>query len=136
MFNLSALITGIIFATGLGLSGMLDPRKIQGFLNISGKWDPSLAFVMLGALAINFALYPFITKKQKPICHHNFSIPTNTVVNRGLIIGSAIFGIGWGISGLCPGPALASMSFQNPQVYIYTFSMLFGMFMMEKFRIK
>ena len=136
MFNVSSFLTGIVFAIGLGISGMLDPRKVQGFLDITGTWDPSLAFVMGGALLVNFILYPLIMKVGKPVCDDCFNLPTNTKIDRHLLLGSALFGIGWGLTGLCPGPALSSLSFLNPQVYVYTFSMLFGMFLVSKFKAR
>jgi uncharacterized membrane protein YedE/YeeE len=104
-----ALISGVVFGVGLTIAGMLDPSKISGFLNIFGIWDPSLAFVMAGGVAINAAGHRLIMKQSAPLFALRFSLPSLTSIDRPLLLGSAIFGIGWGVSGLCPGPVLGNL---------------------------
>ena len=103
-----SLISGVVFGVGLTIAGMLDPSKISGFLNIFGLWDPSLAFVMAGGVAINAAGHRLIMKQSAPLFALRFSLPSLTSIDRPLLLGSAIFGIGWGVSGLCPGPVLGN----------------------------
>ena len=104
-----SLISGVFFGVGLAIAGMLDPSKISGFLNIFGLWDPSLAFVMAGGVAINAAGHRLIMKQAAPLFALRFSLPSLSSIDRPLILGSAIFGIGWGVSGLCPGPVLGNL---------------------------
>jgi uncharacterized membrane protein YedE/YeeE len=104
-----ALISGVVFGVGLTIAGMLDPSKISGFLDIFGVWDPSLAFVMAGGVAINAAGHRLIMKQSAPLFALRFSLPSLTSIDRPLLLGSAIFGIGWGVSGLCPGPVLGNL---------------------------
>ncbi len=108
MTILFALISGVIFGAGLALAGMLDPSKVAGFLDLFGVWDPSLAFVMGGGVVVNAIGFMLIKKRQKPIFADAFKLPLTQNIDKPLLIGSALFGIGWGISGLCPGPAVAS----------------------------
>lgn len=104
----ASLITGILFGIGLALGGMLDPSKVTGFLDIFGLWDPSLAFVMGGGVVVSAIGYRLAIRRSKPIFTEAFQLPAGTSIDRPLVIGSALFGIGWGTSGLCPGPAIAS----------------------------
>lgn len=122
--NLSAFGSGLLFALGLGLSGMMNPQKVQGFLDLFGRWDPSLALVMGGALAVTFMVFPLIFKREKPIFEAKFGLPTNTKIDGRLLGGAVLFGSGWAISGLCPGPALANLSSLNPGVLLFVGSML------------
>lgn len=126
MRNMVSLISGLIFGLGLAISGMINPDKVLGFLNLFGKWDPSLIFVMIGALVISVPAFTFIKTKNKPICENSFSLPTKTEIDSKLIIGSVIFGIGWGLVGLCPGPAIASMALMNTYSIIFAGSMISG----------
>ena len=103
-----ALISGVIFGAGLALAGMLDPSKVAGFLDLFGVWDPSLAFVMGGGVVVNAIGFMLIKKRSKPVFADAFKLPITQDIDKPLLIGSALFGIGWGISGLCPGPAVAS----------------------------
>jgi len=107
--NLVALLAGIIFGLGLALSQMIDPNKVLTFLDVTGDWDPSLAFVMLGALAVSMLSFRFILKRPKPLFETSFHVSRQTMINKPLIIGSALFGMGWGMTGYCPGPAVASL---------------------------
>lgn len=108
-----ALISGIVFGAGLAIGGMLDPSKVSGFLDLFGVWDPSLAFVMGGGVLVNGIGYLLIKNNEKPVFGDDFKLPTSRIIDRPLLIGAALFGIGWGIGGLCPGPAVASV-FLNP----------------------
>ena len=108
-----SLIVGSIFGIGLAFGGMLDPSKVVGFLDIFGEWDPSLAFVMMGGIMVNAAGYLILIRGKKPIFTEKFHLPDNIFIDRRLVVGSAIFGVGWGLGGLCPGPVVASL-FLNP----------------------
>ena len=106
---ISALIIGAVFGIGLAIAGMLNPSKVVGFLNVFGDWDPSLAFVMGGGVLVNAIGHLFVMKRKSPIQCATFSMPTSTKFDKPLVIGSLIFGIGWGLTGLCPGPVVASL---------------------------
>ena len=110
MTKLSSLISGIIFGAGLTISGMVNPQKVLGFLNIFRDWDPSLAFVMIGALIVSTPLFHLFKNKEKPIFSSSFSISNKKEIDKKLIIGSILFGAGWGLVGLCPGPAITSIA--------------------------
>ena len=123
----SAGATGLLMAVGLGLAGMMNPRKVQGFLDLSGRWDPSLGLVMGGALLVTLISYPFIFKRKAPLFETQFALPaTNTHMDFKLIAGAVLFGAGWALAGLCPGPALANLSSLNPGVLSFTVMMLVG----------
>ena len=106
---ITALIIGAIFGTGLAIAGMLNPSKVVGFLDVFGDWDPSLAFVMGGGVLVNAIGHRFVVKRKTPVQCATFSMPTSTNIDKPLVIGSVIFGIGWGLSGLCPGPVVGSL---------------------------
>ena len=119
---------GILFALGLGLSGMAMPEKVIGFLNITGDWDPSLAFVMIGAIGVHVLFYQlWLKQKDKPLLAPSFSIPTHKKIDSRLVIGSTLFGIGWGLSGFCPGPALLAIMSLNRTSLIFAIAMIAGM---------
>ncbi|MGV3525240.1 MAG: DUF6691 family protein [Candidatus Sericytochromatia bacterium] len=122
----SAFVSGLIFALGLGLSGMMNPTKVQGFLDLGGQFDPSLGLVMGGAVALTLIGFPLITRRKAPLFEAQFSLPTSVKVDRPLLLGAVLFGAGWAISGLCPGPALANLPSLNGGVWIYTATMLLG----------
>lgn len=128
---LVALLAGIIFAAGLVLGGMTDPRKVQGFLDVggigSGRWDPSLAFVMGGALLVSFLAFWSIRHRSAPWFAEKFELPTRNDIDARLIAGAALFGIGWGIGGYCPGPALASLLTGDADILIFMVAMIAGM---------
>lgn len=123
----ATLLSAIIFGAGLELAQMTNPQKVIGFLNITDKWDPSLIFVMIGAIIINSILFILIKKRKAPLFAEKFILPTLTKADKKLITGSAIFGLGWGIGGFCPGPALSSLMRLQPQIFIVVASMLVGM---------
>ncbi|MGR5067406.1 MULTISPECIES: YeeE/YedE family protein [Vibrio] len=127
IFRLSALFSGVLFGIGMAISGMIDPNKVIGFLDIAGTWDPSLAFVMGGALAVFMPSYFLIIKPRKQaVTGEAFCTPTNISIDARLISGAAIFGIGWGLVGICPGPAVASLAMGNIGIVIFVAAMLIG----------
>jgi uncharacterized membrane protein YedE/YeeE len=125
---LTAGVAGLLFALGLGLGGMTDPAKVQGFLDFTGAWDPSLAFVMGGALALHAPLSWLIRRRQRPVLAPAFP-SLSTQVDPRLVVGSALFGVGWGLSGYCPGPALASLASGGSLVALFVLSMFAGMWL-------
>jgi uncharacterized membrane protein YedE/YeeE len=124
---LSALACGIVFGLGLCISQMMNPQKVLGFLDVAGAWDPSLALVMAGALAIAGAAWRMILHRPAPLLEQTFQLPKVTDIDPPLIAGAAIFGIGWGLSGFCPGPAIATLSLAIPENYVFTAAMFAGM---------
>jgi len=124
---LSALLAGAIFGVGLTLSGMVDPNKVVNFLDITGNWDPSLMFVLGGAVITTTIAYRFIFAQDKPIFDDDFHLPTLLKIDGKLLSGSILFGIGWGLIGYCPGPAVASIGFRPEEPLIVVTSMLVGM---------
>ncbi|WOI52178.1 DUF6691 family protein [Parvularcula sp. LCG005] len=104
---ISSFLIGSLFGGGLIVSGMTDPAKVQNFLDVFGQWDPSLALVMGGALAVTFIGFRLVWRRPAPLDHDRFEIPRSNQLTKSLIIGSVLFGAGWGLAGLCPGPALA-----------------------------
>ena len=132
MNKIVSLLCGIIFGIGLVISQMINPEKVLGFLNIFREWDPSLAFVMIGALLISTPAFHFFKKKSKPLFSSNFSIPNNKNIDKKLIIGSVFFGAGWGLIGLCPGPAITTIALLNISSIIFVISMFGGFYIASK----
>ena len=128
---LSALIVGVVFGLGLTISGMIDPAKIIAFLDVTGAWDPTLLVVMGSALAVSFAGYRVALAREKPVFEPGFQLPTKTAIDRPLLIGSALFGAGWGLSGLCPGPAISAAALGQAEIYVFLFALLAGMLMKD-----
>jgi len=124
---LAALVVGFIFALGLGLSGMTQPQKVIGFLDLFGQWDPSLIFVMIGAILVHFVTYKLIRKKNSPLLSSQWHVPTKKEITPALILGSFIFGVGWALGGFCPGPAVTSLASFDKTPIIFVASMLVGM---------
>jgi hypothetical protein len=122
---------GIIFAIGLSLSGMTNPKKISAFLDLFGGWDPTLIFVMAGALFVHVILNQFILKKERPLFAEKFYLPTKADIDIRLITGAAIFGVGWAISGLCPGPAITALVTGEKYILVFFVPMLLGMFIVK-----
>ena len=125
--SLVAFGSGLLFGLGLAISGMLDPARVLGFLDVFGGWDPSLAFVLLGAVAVSFTGNQIARRMAKPICAPFFQFPLKTKVDRDLILGAVVFGMGWGMVGLCPGPAIASLSLGLTPIFIFVLAMMAGM---------
>jgi hypothetical protein len=136
MTKLSSLISGIIFGLGLTISGMVNPQKVLGFLNIFDEWDPSLSFVMVGAILIFSPLHFIFKRKSRPFFAQAFIIPSKEDIDKNLILGSSIFGIGWGLVGFCPGPAISAIAFINIDVYIFVLFMFVGFYLGNFFLIK
>ena len=132
MNKLVALFCGTIFGIGLVISQMINPAKVLGFLNVFGKWDPSLALVMVGALIISSPLFHLFKNKEKPIFSTSFSISENQEIDKRLIFGSILFGAGWGLTGLCPGPAISSIVLLNVSSVTFVFSMFIGFYIASK----
>lgn len=122
----TALFAGALFAVGLVVGGMTTPSKIIGFLDLFGNWDPSLAFVMAGAIAVYFPAYRLICRMNKPVFESRFVLPTRRDLDARLIIGAVIFGAGWGLGGFCPGPALTSLGSLGQDALIFVPSMFAG----------
>lgn len=120
---------GLIFGLGLVVSGMVNPAKVQNFLDIYGSWDPSLAFVMAGAVMAAFVGYRLAWRRTKPLLDDRFHLPGATSLDRRLLLGAAIFGIGWGLGGYCPGPALTGLSLLAPGTIVFIPAMIVGMWL-------
>jgi hypothetical protein len=125
VFTLGA---GFVFGTGLWVSGMANPRKVLGFLDVTGAWDPSLMLVMGGALAVVLLGYRTVLKRPEPMFDKRFYIPARKDVDLSLIAGSALFGLGWGIAGYCPGPALTALSTLSNESILFVLAMIAGGF--------
>lgn len=121
-----SLIAGALFGVGLALAGMTNPIKVQDFLDITGSWDPSLAFVMGGAVAVTVVSFTLLLRRGRPWLANSFFLPRATDLDRNLLLGAALFGIGWGLTGYCPGPALASLASINHEVWLFVPAMLLG----------
>ncbi len=125
---ITALGTGAIFGAGLTLAGMLNPVKVVSFLDIFGIWDPSLGLVMAGGIFANASGHYFVMKRNRPVFDASFDLPSSNNIDRQLIIGSAIFGIGWGLAGYCPGPVVASLLLQPADMLPFLVTLLAGAF--------
>ena len=124
---LISAIAGLVFGLGLIISGMSDPAKVQNFLDLFGIWDPSLAFVMAGAIAVTFVGYRAAFGRGSPLLADAVSLPTKTAIDAPLVIGAALFGVGWGLSGFCPGPAIVSLPLLATGTLVFVPAMLVGM---------
>jgi uncharacterized protein len=124
---IASLITGTIFGAGLALSDMINPARVLGFLDLAGQWDPSLAFVMGGAIFPMVIAYAVSRRMRTPLFDKSFLIPENRVMDSRLLIGAALFGIGWGLVGFCPGPAIAGLVMGAWQPWLFVAAMLAGM---------
>ncbi len=121
-----ALLSGLIFGFGLALSGMLDPARVRGFLDLFGHFDPSLAFVLAGAVAVSGAGYALSRRLKAPVLDDSFHIPTRAAIDRPLVLGAALFGIGWGVGGFCPGPGIAALALGLAPAFVFTAAMAGG----------
>lgn len=132
--NLVALVAGALFSVGLALAGMTRPRKVLAFLDLFGHWDPSLAFVMVGAIALSAVAFRVSSRLPSPALDTRFhAAPTDGAVRPRLLLGAATFGVGWGLSGLCPGPAVASLASGNLGSVVFVGAMLAGMALHARF---
>ena len=135
MNKLISLTSGTIFGIGLVVSQMINPEKVLGFLDLFGNWDPSLAFVMMGALIVSSPLFHLIKNKDKPLFAEEFNYSNNKEINNKLVIGSALFGAGWGLGGLCPGPAISSIALLNINSIIFVVAMFVGFYLAKFFKL-
>lgn len=122
----SAFLIGLIFGLGIVISGMVNPAKVVNFFDVAGTWDPSLIFVMGGALVITFIGYRVVLSQDKPLYGARFQLPTASDIDRRLVFGSAVFGIGWGIAGFCPGGAIPALGTGRIDVFIFMLAMIAG----------
>lgn len=129
--HISALLAGLIFGGGLIISQMVNPDKVISFLDIFGNWDPSLALVMGAALIVTAVGYRLVWRRSKPLAADQFQIPTNKTIDKKLAMGAILFGIGWGLVGLCPGPAIAALLFGGSPIIIFLGAMVVGMVIFE-----
>jgi uncharacterized membrane protein YedE/YeeE len=125
--TLVALFTGALFGLGLAVSGMMNPAKVIGFLDFAGGWDPTLAFVMGGALLVSIPAFRLILGRQRPVLAGGFELPTRSALDARLLGGAALFGVGWGLSGFCPGPAVAALVTGLAPVFAFVAAMMAGM---------
>ncbi|MBS7779980.1 DUF6691 family protein [Acidovorax sp. CCYZU-2555] len=133
MLAFTSLLAGLVFGLGLIVSGMADPAKVLGFLDITGHWDPSLAFVMGGAIAVATAAFALARRRTSSLLGAPMRLPAKRTIDRRLLLGSALFGIGWGIAGFCPGPALVSLGMGQLKGLVFVLAMLAGMGVFEFF---
>ena len=121
------LIAGALFGVGLAIAGMTRPEKVAGFLDITGAWDPSLAFVMLGAIGVHFVLHRLVLRRAAPLFDDRFHMPTRRDIDPRLLVGAGLFGVGWGLGGFCPGPALTSAAAGALPALVFVAAMVAGM---------
>ena len=131
MLALTSLLAGLVFGLGLIVSGMADPAKVLGFLNLAGRWDPSLALVMAGAIAVGAVAFALARRRSVSLLGAAMKLPMARDIDRRLVIGSLLFGIGWGIAGFCPGPALVALGMGQVKAVVFVLAMLAGMGLFE-----
>ncbi|MDY6942557.1 MAG: DUF6691 family protein [Pseudomonadota bacterium] len=126
MARISALIAGVLFGFGVTLSQMVNPNKVINFMDVLGTWDPSLALVVGGAVAVTLATFPYVTRRVRPVWGDVFQLPTRRDIDRPLILGSVVFGVGWGLAGYCPGAAVGALALSTWEPWIFLPAMLAG----------
>lgn len=131
---LVALISGLLFGAGLVIAGMTDPAKVIGFLDLAGRWDPSLAFVMGAAVLVTLPGFQWLARRPRPLLGPRFFLPTRRDLDAPLLGGAALFGVGWGLAGLCPGPALANLGTVTPEGLAFVLALVAGMALHDKVR--
>lgn len=132
----AAFACGALFGIGLAMAEMTDPARVIGFLDIAGAWDLTLVLVMAGALMISVPLFPLVLGRPHPLLATKFSLPTKTDVDGRLLTGAALFGIGWGLAGLCPGPAIAALTTGSPAVLMFVAAMIAGQWLAARLTAK
>lgn len=128
----SALVAGVLFGAGLVLSGMTQPEKVLAFLNVAGAWDPSLLFVMVGAIGVNALAYVWARRREAPVIAPEFSFPSRRRPDPKLLAGAALFGVGWGIAGFCPGPSVVALASGTQGPFVFIAALLTGRFLAER----
>lgn|GEM_PF-15143 len=136
MRGLVAFVSGLLFALGLGIGGMTQPSKVLAFLDVAGDWDPSLAFVMGGALLVYFLVGRVALARPRPLFDEAFHVPTRRDIDTRLVLGSVLFGAGWGLAGYCPGPALVSLASGRATVVVFVAAMLAGMWLFQRWNAR
>lgn len=131
---LAALASGTLFGAGLAWSGMTDPARVTGFLDVAGAWDPTLALVMIAGLSVATPAFRLILGRPRPLLDERFRLPTKTALDGPLLAGAAVFGVGWGLAGLCPGPALAGLVTGSPLVLLFVAAMVAGQWLAAQVR--
>ncbi len=129
-----SLLAGVIFGAGLTLSDMVNPARVLNFLDVAGSWDPTLIFVMAGGLAVTTLGYKLILRRSSPVADDRFHLPTRRQIDLPLVGGAALFGVGWGLAGICPGPAFADLVTLEPKVLLFVAAMLVGMIVTRAWR--
>jgi len=124
--SVGALLSGAVFGLGLAISEMVNPAKVLAFLDVAGRWDPSLAVVMAGALAVTAASFRLILNRPAPLLGGSFEVPSHRKIDWALLTGAGLFGIGWGLVGFCPGPGIASLAFGQPKSFVFVIAMALG----------
>lgn len=128
----TSLLAGLLFGLGLGLSQMINPARVKGFLDIFGAWDPSLIFVLGGAVGVTVVSFRLVLRRAAPVCDTQFYIPARTQVDRRLIAGAALFGVGWGLTGYCPGPGLAGLALGSVNALIFLAAFVVGLLLVDR----
>ena len=131
MFIFTSLLAGLVFGLGLIVSGMANPAKVLGFLDLTGAWDPSLALVIAGAIAVSFFAFLFARNRTRSLIGADMKLPGARQIDRRLVIGSTLFGIGWGVAGFCPGPGLVALGMGEVKALVFVAAMLVGMVVFE-----
>ena len=131
MYNLTSLLAGLVFGIGLIVSGMANPAKVLGFLDLAGHWDPSLAFVMAGAIAVGLISFAVAKRRTLSFIGAEMKLPKGRDIDRRLVGGGLLFGIGWGVAGFCPGPALVALGMGEAKAVVFTVAMVVGMGLFE-----
>ena len=131
MFVLTSMLSGLVFGLGLIISGMANPAKVLGFLDLAGAWDPSLALVMAGAIAVGFFAFLIAKRRTLSLIGAEMKLPTATHIDKRLVAGGTLFGMGWGIAGFCPGPGLVALGMGEPKALVFVAAMLAGMIVFQ-----
>ena len=131
MFVLTSLLSGLVFGLGLIVSGMANPAKVLGFLDLAGAWDPSLALVMAGAIGVGFFAFLIAKRRSLSLIGAEMKLPAATHIDKRLLTGGALFGVGWGIAGICPGPGLVALGMGEPKALVFVVALLMGMIVFQ-----
>lgn len=129
MRRAAAAASGLLFGLGLIVAGMTDPTKVRGFLDFAGDWDPTLAFVMAGAIGVHATAFRLITRRKRPLLAPQFRIPSRTDIDKRMLLGAALFGAGWGLAGICPGPAIVSLGLGERAFFVFVAAMVAGVWL-------